>query len=704
MMESTREPIEGRRHGPGAHHSGPTAARAVPPIADASAWDTRLPAVLVRLGLALSGAGLIAIGLLFDGDALTQLVARNLAPDGELSARTASQVASLHPLFFAIGIILLGLAIAGEWAIAIYRGLETVLIAVVRFILRLLVVAVRALGTAATLLPSAVPVRAREPILLALLLGLVVSLSLWARAAQPPFHAEGINLQPAKNLVLHGKYALRSYEGFDGDTFRITTGPAMLVPTAVAFALLGVRFAVANAVAIAFFVAFLLLAYAAMRRQLGGGAVLLGLFFFVLHPANIFFGASCGYVDGGMGESPGLAYMMIGVLLWSAALARPSNLRLLVAGLFFGLSFQSKWLFLFTIFAAVGAYGVLRLTGRRLPSRVYLLPLIGLLVASGAFFLMRVSQFGLQGEMAHLSRLLGQHLRRAVGFSTGEGQVESIFAVARPLVTLAQVDFWSILGFFLTAPGIAYAIVLLRRRLDPLLLYILVFTLMWFVWWLVFSYDLPLQHILYIMPFMQIFAAKLLVDGWHAAHRWRATGPTVALRASLLAVIALVVLGKTAVPLLQHVDEIHRGAQELAAPYRDFVTHVEANTEPDAVFSGWSWSKPWWLSISQDRTIKDRARYPFEQRENHPEYLVVTPEWPLDKTGTGWPDMAYRSQWTYRQNERRLDFIRDHCTHLLTTGGEHTWHLYRVNPLPGAAEQAPREGNGTGGMERGGTS
>jgi hypothetical protein len=205
---------------------------------------------------------------------------------------------------------------------------------------------------------------------------------------------------------------------------------------------------------------------------------------------------------------------------------------------------------------------------------------------------------------------------------------------------------------------------------------------MWFAWWLLFSYDLPLQHLLYIMPFIQIFAAKLVVDSWQAARNWRPSGRLGALRATVLAVIAFVVIGKTAVPLAANIDQIHRGEQELAGPYAELIAYIEANTEPDAIFSGWSWSKPWWLSVEKDRTIKDRARYPFEQREKHPEYLVVTPEWPLDVIGTGWPDMAYRSRWTYRHNARRKEFIAEHCTHLLTTGGNRTWSLYRINPLP----------------------
>ncbi len=668
----------------------------IPPVADASAWDARLPVNLVRLGLAVVGAGLVAIGALASADAIVRFVAANLSPDGELSARTAGQVAALRPISLAAGLIALGLAIAADWAIVLYRGLETVIIAAVALVWRFARVVAGAIWVVLCALPHAIPSRAREPIFLILLIAFVIGMALWARSVQPLFHAEGINVQPPKNLVLYGKYALRSIEGFDQDTFRITTGPAMLVPTAIAFAVFGIRFAVANAVAIAFFVFFLLLSYGALRRHYGGGAVLLGLLFFTLHPANIFYGPACGYVEGGMGEAPALAYLMMGLIFFGAAITRPSNWKLYIAGIFFGLSFQSKWLFLFSILAAIGTYGILALARRRLPSRVYLLPLLGLLTSTVAFFIMRVSQFGLQGETAHLSRLWNQHMRRAVGFSTGEGQVESLFAIARPFVTLAQMDFWSILGVFLTLPGIAYAIVLLRRRLDPVPLYLMVFTVMWFVWWILFSYDLPLQHILYIMPFLQIFTAKLVVDGWKAAERWRPAAGMAALRGCLLGALALVVIGKTAVPLLAQIDEIHRGEIEIGAPYREFVAFVDTNTEPDAIIAGWSWSKPWWLSIDRDRDIKDRSRYPVTQRESRPEYLVICPEWDLEKMGTGWPDVVYQSRWAVEENARRKKFIAEQTTLVFTTGRDRIWSLYRINPLPAAQPSATPESAATG--------
>jgi hypothetical protein len=239
-----------------------------------------------------------------------------------------------------------------------------------------------------------------------------------------------------------------------------------------------------------------------------------------------------------------------------------------------------------------------------------------------------------------------------------------------------------------TVPAFIYAAVNLRRKLDPVPLFIITFTGIWLVWWVLFSYDLPLQHLLYVMPFIQIYVAKLLVDGWRAAaspHPAPGQPPAGArrLRACLLGAIALVIFGKTVLPLFHDIDDIYQGRQTLKPAYQEMVDYVNRHLEPDAIVSGWNWSQPWWLSVDVDRAIKNRAIYPPEERDSRPEYLVITPEWPLENPGTGWPNMAYASRWTLRQNERRREFIENECTHLLTTGTEHQWSIYRVNPRPG---------------------
>jgi hypothetical protein len=655
-------------------------------------WGAEAGARLARILLLAAGGGLVALGLLVDGPALARWVAGHLTPDGALSPESLAQVAAFRPVILAAGAILVLAAILVRPATALYLGLESLAIGIVGFGHRFLV---RPLAWMIARLPSAaarlVPRSARAPLGFLLLLAFVAWMAMFAHSSQPLFHSDGIDLQPPRNLAQHGRYATHTREGWDLLTYRISTGPSMLLPTALGFAIFGPSREVADLVALGFFLGFLILAYWGFRRSLGAGAVVLGLTLFCLNPSNIFFGPSNGYVSGAKGESPALLFLVTGVLLWCSALERKSHARLLLAGIAFGLAFQAKWLFLFSLPALLATWGVMAIAGRREPARAYLLPALGLLIPPAAFYLMRLSQVGFQGEAAHLARLWDNHGVRAMGFTTDQGQVQSIFAVARPLITLAQIDFWRGLAAFLTLPAAIYVGTLLRRRLEPFPLYFLVFTSIWFTWWVLFSYDLPLQHLLYIMPFAYIFAGKLIADGLSATAEPVGGVGNVALSRALRVAIGIAILGYTAIPLARQIDQIVQARTVLQKPYAEMVAYVNQHTEPDAVFSGWAWSLPWWLAVDRDRAIKDRFRYPFSQREagGQVEYFVVAPEWPFSRYGTGWPNVSYPNRWTLREDARRQEFVARHCTLLLTTGDQHQWLLYRVKPLSDTVAVAP---------------
>ena len=664
------------------------------PAAERTGWDPRPAVMTVRVLSALLALVFLTIGILVTGAQLGEWAARHLAPDGNLSANTQSQIAALRWLLLGAGALLALITVAAPAAVRLYLQLERFVLALAGQLWRgLLLPLGRAIGRTAAGLPRALPAPRAAPLAMAALLVVVVAMAIYARSAQPPFHAEGLNLQPPRNLLEHGKYALHSYQAWDRDTYRITTGPAMLVPTALAYAIFGVNIWVAHALAIAFFVGFLILAYVSFGRHLGRGATVLGLTLFCLTPSNIFFGPSNGYVNGGMGEAPGLFFLLAGAMLWSSGLERRSHGLLLAAGVAWGLSFQSKWLFLLAVPALLGTWGVLALSGRRYPARTYLLPALGFLIPPFSFFLMRLSEFGLAGEIAHLGRLLGKHIGRAAGFDTDEGQVASIFAVARPLITLAQVDFWRTLAAFVTLPALIYSGRKIAPRLHPFPLFFLVFAVLWLTWWILFSFDLPVQHILYVMPFVFLFTGKLIVDAWRAIavalHETKDGGRRDLLQALRLAII-IAVAGLTAVPLASQIDDIHAARQTLMPAYREMLAYIETHTEPNAVYAGWGWSKPWWLAIHRDRDIKDRTRQPYAYREpDKPEYLVVTPELPIGLEPPGWPNMSYPNRYTVREDARRSEFIARHCTHLLTTGRGHQWHLYRVNAVEDSVPVSP---------------
>ena len=302
---------------------------------------------------------------------------------------------------------------------------------------------------------------------------------------------------------------------------------------------------------------------------------------------------------------------------------------------------------------------------------------------------MRVSELGLRGKHSTSSGFLAiTSAPRAAGVASGSGQVETIFSFARPLVTLAQVDFWSFLGVFLAVPAYAYAVAHLRRRPEPLPVYIMAFISIWALWWILLNYDLPEQHILFILPFIQIYVAKLLIDGYQALSRVNNGSASRILARCGLAAIALIIVGKTFLPFLQIVDSIGLGSRTLTPAYREFVTFVDENTEPNAIFSGWTWSSPWWLSI-ETRIARSRTAPGTRSSSGSPSrvfrhYPGMAHRREAPQRGLG-PNMSYASRWGYEQNEKRRDFAEHHCTHLLTTGDEHQWTIYRINPLPAGA-------------------
>ena len=338
----------------------------------------------------LLGAAIVflSLGFLVRGDTLATFVA-SLAPDGEISANTARQVAIGRVGFFVLGAALFAFAFATGALFWVLTALETLTIGIMTLVLRI----GSWLGNAVSQALARLPERrsgAWPMLAIVVLVASVLALALWAQSVQPPFHAEGINLQPARNLVLHGIYATRSNLGFDLDTWKITTGPGMLIPTAVAFRLFGISMHTADMVALFFIVGFLLITYGALGRHYGYGTTVLGLFFFVFTSGNIFYGASRGYTAGSFGDAPAVFYLILGAALWGGVAVRQSSARLLFAGIAFGLAFHTKWLFLFTLPALILAWALLAIGGRRLSARTFLLPILGIGIVTAAIFAMRV--------------------------------------------------------------------------------------------------------------------------------------------------------------------------------------------------------------------------------------------------------------------------------------------------------------------------
>jgi hypothetical protein len=384
----------------------------------------------------------------------------------------------------------------------------------------------------------------------------------------------------------------------------------------------------------------------------------------------------------------------MGALFWFRSIENKKNVYIYLAGLFWGLSFQTMWLFLFAIFAAILTGIILRLSNNGIRLKYFVIPSFMVILVTLAWFFFRVINVGPRQELVHLQQFWGQHGNRALGTDTVEGLVPVFYTFARPIASLIQIDIWGHFQFFIVIPAVIYAIVLLARNKwsDYKSLFFLSFVIIWFAWWFIFNLDLAKTHIQMVILFSQIFVAKLLYDIWvHSSHNKLGFLHVVKnneLQKGALIYYALkifvvcLVLGKVFLPLFDGLGTLYTSNQTLTVHYKEMMSFIKNNTEKSAMFSGWKWSLPWYVDLEKnvDRINKDRSAYPPEQREKVPEYFIVSPEWPLEQTVKEWPNVSVDSKQGKKQNEMRKKFVEENCTLLKTFGGDkHKWLLYKVN-------------------------
>jgi Dolichyl-phosphate-mannose-protein mannosyltransferase len=498
-------------------------------------------------------------------------------------------------------------------------------------------------------------------------------------------HGDGIDLQPAKNLVRHGIYGTLTTHGFDNLTFQSTAGPGIILPRALAFWLFGINPFNSRMVGLAFVIATVLVFHRFSLRVYEKSTAWLGTFLVI--PQIL--AASTGI--GPEGYIVGFLYFMIGSLFWFKAVERGRSQGLLMAGLFWGLAFQTKWFFLFVLPALIVTWMILRFSKNPLGHRHYFLPALGIFGVTAAWTAFRIWDVGMRQELIHINDFWNAHWHRAIGFEAMNGLGGGV-AAFRPIVTLMQVDIWGELQLFLIIPAVIYAaFLILRGKLaDYRSLLILVFGLVWFSWWFLLNYDLSQLHLHTVLFIAQLFNAKLFCDAWNTPRDYRkrfldlirsdaSPGEIWAYLARVA--IVCIVLFEVIPPLISRASDIYPRYQEVGKPYLEMSVYLRAQTEKNAVVSGWTWSLPWSLDLDDevDHVVKDRSTYPLEQREDVPEYFIVSPEWPLEKKSDSWPMVAGDNEWNRKNNEVRKKFVSENCVLIKTFGGPvHQWIVYKV--------------------------
>jgi len=149
---------------------------------------------------------------------------------------------------------------------------------------------------------------------------------------------EAIFSETAANLVQHGRYAftVQSPDQLNDLDFRISAGPALILPVALAYKLGGVGVVSGRLVAGFYLVLAFLALFLATRLLWGSGAALLAVALALLGTDVFYWGRSV------LGDVPALALFLLGSWFLIKGLDAGVTLPLFLGGIFLGLAFDAK--------------------------------------------------------------------------------------------------------------------------------------------------------------------------------------------------------------------------------------------------------------------------------------------------------------------------------------------------------------------------
>mgnify|MGYP003810374121 CR=1 FL=1 len=180
------------------------------------------------------------------------------------------------------------------------------------------------------------------------------------------------HLVVAKNLSVHGEYASGSPErGFKRFDAYDSVGPAVIVPVALAFKVLGVSVWSARMVMALYFLALCIAAYWFVKPAFGNVAGLISLFLAPMAFSSIYLGRTL------YGEVPAWCFLLLGLSVWRCALQPGKYWLGLPAGILFGLAILCKAILVLAAFPALGVWAFDRLSHKRLGWITVVLPVIG---------------------------------------------------------------------------------------------------------------------------------------------------------------------------------------------------------------------------------------------------------------------------------------------------------------------------------------
>ena len=167
-------------------------------------------------------------------------------------------------------------------------------------------------------------------------------------------------MRVSKTLAVEGVYADRSSEGYRYNGAVISTGPTVIVPTAILFKIFGVNPIYGRIVSAVYGLLMLFALWYLTRQLFNGYVALLAVIFSLASPAlSLIFNARAM-----MGDIPGVLFILGGLIFWLHPKGKTWR-QLVVAGVFFGLACITKLQFALLIMPCIAAGFVLDLVWYR---------------------------------------------------------------------------------------------------------------------------------------------------------------------------------------------------------------------------------------------------------------------------------------------------------------------------------------------------
>ena len=442
-----------------------------------------------------------------------------------------------------------------------------------------------------------------------------------------------LNAQVAANLLTNGHYGI-GYPNIHDFDHRIQTGPTVVLPVALSFALFGVGSDAAQLPSVVFFVLFLALVVCYAFRHAGAAGALLAVLLVLQTPQLVPIGV------GVFGEIPALAFFLAALLLLDRFEESASFAAAAASGVFLGLSVLTKIVMLIPVVGVLLALLVGMVTRRNIHVRQWAGIVGGIAAPLAAFEAFKLAvltpPLWLDWWTVMIHRVAGQGL--PLGMPDTVGAVPKVETHLGILSHELNVPWWSVL-LLIAAPTLVFVLLWRHERAarPPQTVPISVVGLwlaasLYLAWWLALTPTSRawLRRVIDGLLLQEIMVAILVVWGARIAYRSLRDRKIGAPRDRLRIVVvgALTCLLFLGGGKLVGSNLPRLGMSMKPTPTREAIDAMVATMRslPDeAVFYGKGWYRVPVVALLSGRGMSDFNRFPvplYDQPLHHTYFVV----------------------------------------------------------------------------------